>query len=76
MWRCEVPRHSSLYSELDQCIVLEPVSVVCDRAAKRCREGCLKPRVDRIFRHEDDAEAHRLLDNRQTIGKLILRMDT
>jgi len=37
------------------------------------REGWLKLRIDRTFPLEQAAEAHRLLEGRQTIGKLILK---
>jgi NADPH:quinone reductase len=37
--------------------------------------GWLKPRVDRVFPLAQAAEAHRLLENRQTIGKLVLAIN-
>ncbi|MBZ5502452.1 MAG: quinone oxidoreductase [Acidobacteriia bacterium] len=37
------------------------------------REGWLKLRIDRAFPLEQAAEAHRLLESRQTTGKLILK---
>jgi NADPH2:quinone reductase len=37
------------------------------------REGWLKLHIDRTFPLEQAAEAHRLLEGRQTIGKLILK---
>jgi len=37
------------------------------------REGWLKLRVDRTFPLAQATEAHRLLEGRQTIGKLILK---
>jgi len=37
------------------------------------REGWLKLRVDRTFPLAQAAEAHRLLEGRQTVGKLILK---
>jgi NADPH:quinone reductase len=37
------------------------------------REGWLRLRIDRTFPLEQAAEAHRLLEGRQTIGKLILK---
>jgi NADPH2:quinone reductase len=36
-------------------------------------EGWLKPKISRVFPLEQAPEAHRLLENRQTIGKLILK---
>lgn len=36
--------------------------------------GVIKPHIDRIFELADVAEAHRLLESRQTRGKLLLRM--
>jgi NADPH:quinone reductase len=49
------------------------------RAARRARdafaglrEGWLKLRVDRTFPLAQAAEAHRLLEGRQTVGKLSL----
>jgi NADPH2:quinone reductase len=36
------------------------------------REGRLKLRIDRTFPLEQAAEAHRLLESRQTVGKLLL----
>jgi NADPH:quinone reductase len=38
------------------------------------REGWLKLRVDRTFPLAQAAEAHRLLEGRQTIGKLVLKI--
>jgi NADPH:quinone reductase len=38
------------------------------------REGWLKLRVDRTFPLAQAAEAHRLLEGRQTVGKLILKI--
>ncbi|HXQ25856.1 MAG TPA: quinone oxidoreductase [Candidatus Acidoferrales bacterium] len=40
---------------------------------KGLREGWLKLHVDRAFTLPQAAEAHRLLEGRQTVGKLILR---
>jgi NADPH2:quinone reductase len=40
------------------------------------REGWLKLRIDRRFPLEQAAEAHRLLEGRQTIGKLILKTES
>ena len=37
--------------------------------------GWIKPRVDRVFALAQAAEAHRLLENRQTIGKLVLAIN-
>lgn len=37
------------------------------------REGWLKPKISRVFPLEQAPEAHRLLENRQTVGKLILK---
>jgi len=37
------------------------------------REGWLKLRVDRTFPLAQAAEAHQLLESRQTAGKLILK---
>ena len=37
------------------------------------RDGWLKPRVDRTFPLVQAAEAHQLLESRQTAGKLILK---
>jgi NADPH2:quinone reductase len=37
------------------------------------RSGWLRPRIDRVFPLEQAAEAHRLLEGRQTTGKLILK---
>lgn len=37
------------------------------------REGWLKPKISRAFPLEQAPEAHRLLENRQTVGKLILK---
>jgi NADPH:quinone reductase len=37
--------------------------------------GWIKPRVDRVFPLAQAAEAHRLLENRQTIGKLVLAIN-
>ena len=37
--------------------------------------GWLKSRVDRVFPLAQAAEAHRLLENRQTIGKLVLAIN-
>jgi NADPH2:quinone reductase len=37
--------------------------------------GWLKPRVDRVFPLAQAAEAHRLLENRQTIGKVVLAIN-
>lgn len=39
------------------------------------REGWLKLRIDTVFPLEQAAEAHRALENRKTIGKVILTMD-
>jgi len=36
--------------------------------------GRLRPVVDRVMRLEDIAEAHRILENRQAFGKLVLRV--
>ncbi len=36
------------------------------------REGWLKLRIDRVLRLEQAAEAHELLESRQTVGKLVL----
>jgi len=36
------------------------------------REGWLKLRIDRVLRLEQAAEAHQLLESRQTVGKLVL----
>jgi NADPH2:quinone reductase len=37
------------------------------------REGWLKLHIDRVFPLDQAAEAHRLLEGRQTVGKLILK---
>lgn len=39
------------------------------------REGFLKLRIDRTLPLDQAAEAHRLLESRQTIGKLLLKAD-
>jgi NADPH2:quinone reductase len=36
------------------------------------REGWLAPLVRRVFPLEDAATAHRLLEGRETVGKLVL----
>jgi NADPH2:quinone reductase len=38
-------------------------------------EGWLKPTISRVFPLEQAAEAHRLLESRQTVGKLILKTE-
>jgi NADPH:quinone reductase len=40
------------------------------------REGWLKLHIDRVFPLEQAAEAHRLLEGRQTVGKLILKTES
>jgi NADPH2:quinone reductase len=40
------------------------------------REGWLKLHIDRTFPLAEAAEAHRLLEGRQTVGKLILKTNT
>jgi len=40
------------------------------------REGWLNLHIDRTFPLADASEAHRLLENRQTVGKLILKTGT
>ena len=37
--------------------------------------GWLKPRIGSVFPLAEAAEAHRRLENRQTVGKLVLRID-
>lgn len=40
---------------------------------KGVQEGWLKLRIDKVISLEQASDAHRLLENRQTIGKIILR---
>lgn len=41
---------------------------------KGIQEGWLKLRIDKVIPLAQAAEAHRLLENRQSIGKIILRL--
>jgi len=45
------------------------------RVFEGVQAGWLKPRVDRVFPLAQAAEAHRLIENRQTIGKLVLAIN-
>ena len=36
------------------------------------REGALKPHIDSTFALEDAAQAHRAIESRGTIGKILL----
>lgn len=43
-----------------------------DRLLEGVEEGWINPRVDAIFSFEDVAEAHRYIEERKNIGKVIL----
>jgi NADPH:quinone reductase-like Zn-dependent oxidoreductase len=36
------------------------------------REGAVRPRIDRVFRFEEAAEAHRRIQSRKNVGKVVL----
>jgi NADPH2:quinone reductase len=46
-----------------------------DAVIAAIREGWLKLRIDHVLPLAEAAEAHRLLESRQSIGKIVLRMD-
>jgi NADPH2:quinone reductase len=39
------------------------------------REGWLRPRIDKVFSLEKATEAHRRLENRESMGKIVLKME-
>lgn len=41
---------------------------------KGIQEGWLKLRIDKVIPLAEAAEAHRLLENRQTIGKVVIKI--
>jgi NADPH2:quinone reductase len=54
-------------------VTRDGASTAGQRRFRRLREGWLKLRVDRTFPLAQAAEAHQLLESRQTAGKLILK---
>jgi NADPH:quinone reductase-like Zn-dependent oxidoreductase len=40
---------------------------------KGADEGWIKPHVDKVFSFEEAAEAHRYIENRKSMGKVLLR---
>ena len=45
-----------------------------DEIAKGVAEGWLKPRVDRVFRLDQAAEAHQWMHDRKNVGKIVLKV--